>query len=138
MQGNKAKAALLGMPFGTATGKLRKSILFALLMELGATLCYRCGLEIQHEEELSIEHKESWASSENPVDRFFNLDNISFSHLSCNVAAAIRPNKIYSSVSDRRKAQWDRYYSRPEKREAHLARKRRVYALRKAGDLTSL
>jgi hypothetical protein len=43
---------------------------------------------MESEKELSIEHKIPWLDSEDPKDLFFNLNNIAFSHLTCNVKAA--------------------------------------------------
>lgn len=128
---NAIRSAKLGMPVGTASAKLRKSLLFALVVELGVDLCYRCGLTIETERDLSIEHKTPWQNSQDPVGNFFDLDNISFSHLVCNIKAADRPWKKYASFSEQKNAGWARYYTRPEKREAHLARKRRVYAVKR-------
>lgn len=50
----------LGMPYGTATSKLRKMIMFDLAKELGLLVCYRCGGPINTVEEFSIDHKEAW------------------------------------------------------------------------------
>ena len=95
--GNKEKAKQLGMPHGTATGRLRKSILFVLLELSDLNYCYQCGKLITSEKELSIEHIVPWLHTENPIELFFDLDNIAFSHLSCNVAAGRKgktpPNK---------------------------------------------
>ncbi len=38
--------------------------------------------------EFSIEHKIPWQSAEDPKESFFDLDNIAFSHLKCNIKAA--------------------------------------------------
>ena len=78
--------AQLGMPQGTAQNKLRKRILFSLLARLGENFCYRCGREIPNEETLSIEHKQAWLHKDSNL--FWNLDNIAFSHLTCNIRAA--------------------------------------------------
>ena len=82
------KSEQLGMPSGTAAGRLRKNILFSLLKRLNENFCYQCGGEIEFEDELSIEHKVTWLNSEDPKSLFFDLDNIAFSHLSCNSSAA--------------------------------------------------
>lgn len=92
--GNSKKAEQLGMPYGTACGRLRKLILFKLLRENGKDICYRCGKRIDTPEELSIEHKIDWLDSEDPVGIFFDLDNIAFSHLSCNSRAASRDKEF--------------------------------------------
>lgn len=61
-----------------------------LLKKLKLNFCHQCGSEIESEVELSIEHKVPWQDSDNPVKNFFDLDNIGFSHLRCNVGAARR------------------------------------------------
>jgi hypothetical protein len=83
---NKVKAAQLGMPIGTAAGRLRKKILFSLLQRLDEDVCFKCGEEIESTDELSIEHKKPWLHTDDPVGLFFDIDNIAFSHLSCNKA----------------------------------------------------
>ena len=85
---NSRKASQLGMPLGTATGRLRKIILFNLLQRLGEDVCFRCGTGIETEEALSIEHKVPWLDSD--ASLFWNLNNIAFAHLSCN-----RPNRPF-------------------------------------------
>jgi len=89
---NKSEA--LGMNIGTATGRLRKEVLFSLVCRLGENICFQCGEEICSVGELSMEHKEPWLRADNPMECFFDLDNIAFSHLSCNSAAASKPGKI--------------------------------------------
>ena len=83
---NEIKSEQLGMKYGTAYNKLRKSILFELVKETKKDICYRCKKKIENIDELSIEHKEDWLYSDNPKELFFDYNNISFSHLSCNVA----------------------------------------------------
>jgi len=87
---SKRKTKLLGEPFGTASGKLRKAILFSLLQETKKDICYRCNKKIDIIEELSIEHMESWELAKDPIKAFYDLKNISFSHLHCNSGAAKR------------------------------------------------
>lgn len=61
-----------------------------LLKKFDLNFCHQCGLKIENVDELSVEHKTPWLDSEDPVKNFFDLDNIAFSHLSCNSAAARR------------------------------------------------
>ena len=82
---SKEKSRQLGMPFGTANGKLRKNILFHLLKKHGENFCFHCGAEIETADELSIEHKKPWLHEN--VDLFWDIDNIAFSHLTCNVSS---------------------------------------------------
>lgn len=80
----------LGIDPGTAAHQLKKLILFDLLKQLKKNYCYQCASEIETPEELSIEHKTPWLHSNDPKGLFFDLSNIAFSHLSCNVGAARR------------------------------------------------
>jgi hypothetical protein len=82
---NKTKAELLGMPHGTACARLRKMILFKFVKQLNLDICFQCNLKIEDEKQLSIEHKIPW--QQNPT-LFWDLDNIAFSHLGCNIKAA--------------------------------------------------
>lgn len=85
-QKNK-KYEKLGMSFGKAMDILRKSIIFYLVKDCRKNICYRCEKIIETEEELSYDHKIPWLNSEDPRDLFFDVNNIVFSHLSCNVKA---------------------------------------------------
>lgn len=78
------KKMQLGMNPSTASGRLVKDILWKLIVETGNDTCYKCG-ESMSRETFSIEHVEPWLDSEDPVGLYFNLDNISFSHLRCNI-----------------------------------------------------
>lgn len=72
----------LGMPFGTACNKLRKNVLFDLLIRLQENKCFKCGELILSANELSIEHKQPWEGRD--PNLFWDLKNIAFSHLKCN------------------------------------------------------
>lgn len=89
---NEKKTATLGMPHGTATGRLRKNILFHLLRKYGESVCFKCSQDIERVEDLSIEHKKPWEGVS--ADLFWDLDNIAFSHLRCNLPD--RPFRKYT------------------------------------------
>ena len=82
MSSNENKAKTLGMPHGTANGRLRKNILFHLLTRLKENICHVCGEEIKTPDELSIEHKKPWEGIS--AELFWDLNNIAFSHMFCN------------------------------------------------------
>lgn len=86
------KHSQLGMNPSTASGRLLKDLLFKFAKDAGH-VCHQCGKELDRES-FSIEHKTPWLDSEDPQKLFFDLDNIAFSHKSCNIAAARRPNKL--------------------------------------------
>lgn len=98
---NDTKSKQLGMPIGTASGILRKAIMFDLVKRLGENICFQCGEEIENVDEFSIEHKEAWLHSKNPIELFFSLDNIAFSHISCNVRVArkIKPTRQHGTTT---------------------------------------
>lgn len=71
----------------TASNRLKKLILFNFIQKLQLDICHQCGDKIENENELSVEHKIPWIDSEDPKKLFFDIDNISFSHLKCNISA---------------------------------------------------
>lgn len=83
MSSNTKKSAFLGMPHGTAVGRLRKQILFMLLQKLNEADCFKCNLPIESPDDLSIEHVLPWEGRS--VELFWDLNNITFSHLKCNI-----------------------------------------------------
>ncbi len=90
---NKKKSEQLEMSYGKAGNILRKSIMFSLAQKCNYDTCYRCKKKIENIDELSIEHIKPWLDSDNPVERFFDLNNTAFSHLNCNIKARNIPNK---------------------------------------------
>jgi hypothetical protein len=91
----------LGMNPSTASARLIKDILFEFLVSPKYT-CFRCGEKLTRET-FSVEHKIPWLNSEDPIELFFDLDNIAFSHLKCNSAAGRRSTK-YSTPEEKRLA----------------------------------
>jgi hypothetical protein len=94
MNSNQRKDVMLGMPHGTANNRLRKNILFHLLKKHGENICNRCSKPIVLVEELSVEHIKPWEGVD--AQLFWDIDNIAFSHLRCNVSSHRTPNKIYA------------------------------------------
>lgn len=72
----------LGMPHGTASNRLRKSLLFKYVQKARENFCHVCGTEIELVDDLSIEHIKPWEGRD--ADLFWDLDNIAFSHRDCN------------------------------------------------------
>lgn len=103
--GNEVKSEQLGMSFGAANGILRKAIMFKYVCLAGDDICYKCGTKIESVDDISIEHKSVWLHTENPVERFFDLDNIAFSHLWCNKTE--RPEFSRAAMASKAKAIWD-------------------------------
>tara|TARA_R110002020_G_scaffold11064_2_gene42083 strand:+ start:866 stop:1249 length:384 start_codon:yes stop_codon:yes gene_type:complete len=82
------KTKQLRMNPSTASNRLKKELLYSLAKRLKINWCYQCGAEIETAKRMTIEHKTPWLDSSDPVGNFFSLDNIAFSHASCNYAAA--------------------------------------------------
>lgn len=81
------KAKQLGMNPSTAQGRLIKDLLWDFIVKAGKDSCCKCGGKMERGT-FSIEHVTPWLDSENPLGLFFDLQNISYSHLSCNVRDA--------------------------------------------------
>lgn len=75
----------LGLDYGTASSRLRKNLLFHLAVKCGMDDCYRCGEKIETPEDMHIDHKEYWFNSDDPAGKFFDLENVAFSHAKCNI-----------------------------------------------------
>jgi hypothetical protein len=61
--------------------------IYNMLSALNYTKCYRCGEELTITD-LSIDHIIDWMNAPNPKEMYFDLSNIEFSHLNCNMRAA--------------------------------------------------
>jgi hypothetical protein len=81
------KQEQLGMNPSTAQHRLLKDILWDLIVKTNQDTCCKCGCKMTRET-FSIEHLVPWLDSNNPTERFFDLENIAFSHKSCNYADA--------------------------------------------------
>lgn len=114
----------LGMPLGTASGKLRKAILFQLVQDTKRDTCYRCKSKISRISELSIEHMIPWLDSKNPQELFFDISNIAFSHIKCNISAARKTNQKYFTEEEKIEAQ--RRGWRESKKRNYSIQKRRI------------
>lgn len=106
------KSKQLGMNVSTASGRLVKDLLFSFIVEAGRDICYCCGGKLERSD-FSIEHKIPWLDSDDPVGMFFDIENIAFSHLRCNISAARKPHKL---SDDEREAK--RLKRNAEKRDA--------------------
>ena len=95
------KTKQLGMNPSTASARLVKDILWSLIVQTEQDKCCKCG-EHMSRDTFSIEHIEPWLHSEKPLQLYFDLNNISFSHLTCNIADIRRPNKLSKEEKQRR------------------------------------
>lgn len=136
---NEKRAQLLGMPWGTAQNKLRKMVMFQLLRRHGEDVCYRCNEKIGSVAELSIEHKEPWQSSADPVALFWDLANIAFSHRMCNTAHTnlvkdkcpqgheYKGDNLYISRGQRYCKECSRIFNRKRRKDSGRAERQRKY-----------
>lgn len=119
------KTKQLGMNPSTASGRLVKDLLWSLIVETSKDSCCKCG-SLMSRETFSIEHVTPWLDSDDPVGLYFDIGNISYSHLSCNRAAARSPNKKYFSAREAQDAKnksnaRNRQYC-PERRKSQYMR----------------
>lgn len=88
---NKDKKTIqLGMNPSTASGRLVKDLLWNFITTTGSNTCHHCGKPMTRDN-FSIEHKVPWLDSESPVELYFDIENIGYSHLRCNTSAARNP-----------------------------------------------
>ena len=115
------------MDAGTAAARLNRKILFSMICELGRDKCHQCGGQMTLED-FSVEHITPWLDSEDPVGLFFDLKNISFSHLYCNCIASRSHNKGKVSTKHGTSQMYNYYKCRCEVCKAYKSEqnKRRV------------
>lgn len=75
-----------------------KDVLWSLIVKTEQNNCCKCGEEMSRET-FSIEHLEPWLDSEDPIGLYFELENIGFSHLRCNVEDRRIEKKEYACGS---------------------------------------
>lgn len=125
---NQKKQDQLGMSVGTASHRLRKMLLFAFVQDACLDTCFRCGKKITKLSEFSIDHKTPWLDGDDPAKLFFDLENIAFSHLACNVGDARQPNKACSEEERlARKASTNRKWRKSKEPTVRKARRRAKY-----------
>tara|TARA_Y100001973_G_C5162294_1_gene314205 strand:- start:351 stop:905 length:555 start_codon:yes stop_codon:yes gene_type:complete len=88
------KTEQLGISPSTAYNRLKKNLMFSMAQLLDMDWCFQCGAKIESKEELSVEHMVPWQNSENPVELFYDITNIAFSHRGCNSGASRGRNRI--------------------------------------------
>ena len=114
----------LGMNPSTAAGRLVKDVLWKLIQQTGQGTCCKCS-EPMSRETFSVEHVTPWLDSEDPVGLYFDLENISFSHLRCNVGDARSARKKYESPEEAYQAKLE--YNRGRNRPYDSDRRRGQY-----------
>ena len=117
------KQQQLGMNPSTASHRLVKDILFSLIKD---TPCFHCGEPLTRET-FSIEHKAPWLNSDDPVGRFFDLDNISYSHLLCNTRAGGRDSKLSEQKRSERNKEYYKKYRAKMTKEERKEKRRQQY-----------
>jgi len=115
--------AQLGLDPGTASYRLNKMLLFDYAIKAGHNVCYRCGEKIVELRQFSIEHKIPWLDSINPAVLFFDLNNIAYSHLSCNSKAARKTNRKYATADEFKT--YERIRVRDKARRSYTPERRR-------------
>lgn len=80
---NSVGSNLLGEPLGSASQKLTRQKLFDLIVGAGLNNCYRCSKPMSATD-FVLDHKESWMHASDPVKSFWEKENHSWSHFTCN------------------------------------------------------
>ncbi|NHZ94571.1 HNH endonuclease [Massilia sp. CCM 8734] len=120
------KTLQLGMNPSTAANRLKVDLLFSFAIKLGHK-CHRCNAELVRDN-FSVEHMTPWLDSADPKGAFFDLENIAFSHLSCNSRVKRDPRQVYFTVEERRIGrtaqikQWKQSNYSPKKRAEKFQR----------------
>jgi hypothetical protein len=112
----------LGMNASTAANRLRSDLLFSFV-KLAGHKCHRCGGELTRES-FSVEHIKPWLGADDAVELFFDIENIAFSHQSCNYSAGGKGRSTQFTPEDRAsrdRASKARHWT-PEKRREHYLR----------------
>lgn len=78
------QSSQLGLNPRTASHRLNRTIFHSLLKETGRDSCVRCGASLSADT-FSIEHIKEWLDSEDPIETFFDLNNIDFACKLCNI-----------------------------------------------------
>lgn len=102
--GNAKKNAILGMSAGKARNILVKRVLLSLAEALGRDICFRCRQPIGDASLLSLDHVVDWL--EVGPSAYFDVNNIAFSHLSCNCAAG-NGNRVRGKLARERRFDTD-------------------------------
>lgn len=126
----KRKEDKLKMKFGTAQSRLKKAIMFYLAQQAGLDTCFRCFEKIENLEDFSIDHKIDWQNSQSPVDLFFDINNIAFSHFDCNVNSR---NKRFT-VTSNSKARYKGVHFSPKNKRSGIDNKPWRAVLEKSKD----
>ncbi len=90
---NKFHAESIGhSQMAHANRVLMKDLVFDYAQQLGLTNCLRCGKPLTRGD-FTLDHKTPWRGMDNAKELFFDIENIRFSHFSCNSSAPKRTSK---------------------------------------------
>jgi hypothetical protein len=123
------KTKQLGMDPALASYTLRNDLLFAFV-KISHPFCFRCG-EILTRDTFSVDHKVHWLDSPDPKGLFFDLENIAYSHLSCNSKASRNPQHT-PHLTDEERHQRKLGYQR-KWREKHYTSEKRAEKYKRTG-----
>ena len=77
------KSKQLGMPFPTASNRMKKNFAFFMMQNLEWDDCVVCGEKILTPNDMTYEHIVNWLHHEDGVNLFYDVDNIRFAHKKC-------------------------------------------------------
>lgn len=91
---------VLGGCYNTMNRRLFNNIIFDLASKLNLTTCHRCKNQIKCVDEMSLDHKINWcwAEDKDKSELFYDVNNIAFSHQTCNYSARVHMDKTSKYV----------------------------------------
>jgi hypothetical protein len=89
----------LEMSLSKAKYKLLRKIMYTYIVYLKLNTCHRCQDTINSVDSMSIEHKVPWRHSTIAKELFFDMDNITFSHVKCNNEFRRKSNEVINKIS---------------------------------------
>ncbi len=81
---NQRKSFQLGGNYQSLCQQLKRDLLYHYVKLANCHICHRCGAPIESSEDFSVDHIQAWMYKENARELFLDLENIAFSHKSCN------------------------------------------------------
>ena len=87
------KSQQLKRSYSTARVKLQKMLLFEFTKRLKLNFYCRCKKEITEINDFTMDHIKPWLNSEDPIGLFCDINNVLFSHLSCNCGCTSMPHR---------------------------------------------
>ncbi len=111
----------------TARQHLLRKIIFDLVQKTDRDFCYRCSQRIVDLSDFSIDHKVPWLGQDNEEELFFNLENIGYSHRSCNYKARRCALKVNNKTGYKGVTYYEKYKENPYRARIYDLQRKSVH-----------